>query len=89
MVEKNHLEDKNTDCFNRITANKSLYDEEFLKDWTEEKEDRKIFFLVISAYLHWKWVYEEEGERKKKKDEKDRDMSIENIGTYYLNPGGS
>ena len=52
VVEKNHLEDKNTDCFNRISANKSLYEEEFLKDWTEEKEDRKIFFLVISAYLH-------------------------------------
>ena len=33
VVEKNHLEDKNTDCFNRISANKSLYDEEFLKDF--------------------------------------------------------
>ena len=52
VVEKNHFEDKNTDCFNRISANGSLYEEEFLKDWTEEKEDRKIFFLVISAYLH-------------------------------------
>ena len=33
-------------------------------------------------------MYEEgpKGERKKKKDEKDRDMSKENIGTYYLNP---
>ena len=34
-------------------------------------------------------MYDEEGpkgERKKKKDEKDRDMSKENIGTYYLNP---
>ena len=52
VVEKNHFEDKNTDCFSRISANGSLYEEEFLKDWTEEKEDRKIFFLVISAYLH-------------------------------------
>ena len=34
-------------------------------------------------------MYEEEGpkgKRRKKEGEKDRDMSKENIGTYYLNP---